>query len=378
MNMNSEASDSPKLAAPTATPPLHAEVLRALLDVPKPKEESWQSEAGRAVSILAVEFLKETNEELALQSVALLGLAQSLGVKDARKRVIKLSRWSEAAPPPLTTLAFKDEQQAALTIASLLAHVQSHATPRHASIDVVEPVAAAAELLPSGDNLVRICAVVDVGAGTTDIGLFQSWVPDGVSRVQSKLYSIGQPVSVFKAGNEVDGIVLKLIKTRAKKPSVTALADVRARIRGIKETLFTDGLIQELGCDVRLKDLHSHPEAQAMALEIRAELLRLVQDNAAEIGELLNRRAHPVSRFDVVMAGGGGSIDFVIKAIDKPLPVGQWTVPVDLTIPGDRAGINTFGASRGRMAVALGGASNDYDTLVHEQPPVSTIRRGSL
>lgn len=265
-----------------------------------------------------------------------------------------------------------------VTVASLLEHVQSPATPRHAAVDVVEPVAAAAELLPSAENLVRMCAVVDVGAGTTDIGLFLSLVPDGASQVRSKLYRTGQPVSVFKAGNVVDGIVLKLLEARAKKSSVTALADVRARIRGIKETLFRDGLIQELGCDVHLKDLQSHPEAKAMAAEIRAELLRLVQDNAAEIGKWLDKPVHSVSRLDIVMAGGGGSIDFVLKAIDKPVPVGQRTVQVKLTIPGDRAGINTFGASRGRMAVALGGASNDYDTLVHEQPTLTTIRRGSL
>ena len=115
-----------------------------------------------------------------------------------------------------------------------------------------------------------------------------------------------------------------------------------------------------------------------MAAEIRAEFLKLVQDNAADITHWLDKSVHSVSRLDVVMAGGGGSIDFVLKAIDKPVPVGQRTVQVKLTIPGDRAGINTFGASRGRMAVALGGASTDYDTLVHEQPTLTTIRRGSL
>jgi hypothetical protein len=30
------------------------------------------------------------------------------------------------------------------------------------------------------------------------------------------------------------------------------------------------------------------------------------------------------------------------------------------------------------MAVALGGASRDYESLVHEQPTVTKIRRGSL
>ena len=265
-----------------------------------------------------------------------------------------------------------------VTVTSLLEHLQTAATPRVGAVDVVEPVAAAAELLPSEENLVRICAVIDVGAGTTDIGLFLSLVPDGSSHVRSKLYPMGQPVSVFKAGNVVDGIVLKLLEGRAKKPSATALADVRARIRGIKETLFRDGLIQELGCDVHLKDLQSHSEARAMAAEIRAEFLKLVQDNAGAIAKWLDKPVHSVSRLDVVMAGGGGNIEFVVNAIDKPVPLDRRTVQVKLTIPGDRAGINTFGASRGRMAVALGGASNDYDTLVHEQPTMTKIRLGSL
>lgn len=265
-----------------------------------------------------------------------------------------------------------------VTVTSLLEHVQAPASPRAAAVDVVEPVAAAAELLPSEENLVRMCAVVDVGAGTTDIGLFLSLVPDGASKVRSKLYRTGDPVSVFKAGNVVDEIVLKLLEARAKKPSAVALADVRARIRGIKETLFKDGFIQELGCDVHLKDLQTHPEAKAMATEIRVELLRLVQANAKTITTWLDKPVHSVSRLDVVMAGGGGSIDFVVRAIDAPIPINHKTLQVKLTIPGERTGVNTFGASRGRMAVALGGASHDYDALVHEQPTAITIRRGSL
>lgn len=194
-----------------------------------------------------------------------------------------------------------------MTVTSLLEHVQTPASPRPAAVDVVEPVAAAAELLPSEENLVRMCAVVDVGAGTTDIGLFLSLVPDGASKVRSKLYRTGDPVSVFKAGNVVDEIVLKLLEARAKKPSAVALADVRARIRGIKETLFNDGFIQELGCDVHLKDLQAHPEAKAMATEIRAELLRLVQHNAKTITTWLDKPVHSVSRLDVVTSRRPGA-----------------------------------------------------------------------
>ncbi len=275
-------------------------------------------------------------------------------------------------------MAFQREEWGTLTVSSLLEQFRTPLTPRPALVDVVEPVAAAAELLPSADNVVRLCAVVDVGAGTTDIGLFLSLVPDETSKVRSKLYRTGEPVSVYKAGNVVDQIVLRLVEERARKPSAVALADVRARIRGVKETLFRDGFIQELGCDVHLKDLQSHPEAKAMAAEIRAELLRLVKKNSKTVTTWLDKPVHSVSRLDVVMAGGGGSIDFVLRAIDAPIPIDHRTLQVKLTIPGERTGINTFGASRGRMAVALGGASHDYDALVHEQPTVTTIRRGSL
>lgn len=265
-----------------------------------------------------------------------------------------------------------------VSVATLLAHVKVPATPRAIAVDVVEPVAAAAELLPSEENLIRMCAVVDVGAGTTDIGLFLSLVPDEASTVRSKLYPAGEPVSVFRAGNVVDEIVLKLLEARARRPTAIGLADVRARIRGIKETLFKDGFIQELGCDVHLSELTAHPEAKAMASDIRSQLVGLVRDNETMIATWMDKPVHSVSRLDVVMAGGGGSIDFILSAINQPIPVGHRTLQVKLTIPGERAGINTFGASRGRMAVALGGASHDYEALVHERATVTKIRRGSL
>lgn len=263
-------------------------------------------------------------------------------------------------------------------VSTLLEHVRSAATPRRDGVDVVEPVAAAVELLPSEDNIVRICAVVDVGAGTTDIGLFQSVEPDIASSVRSKLYPMGQASSIFQAGNDIDAIVLELIESRARKPSAMALADVKARIRGIKETLFLDGFVQELGADVQLEDMQSHPEAKSMARAVRAEIERSVQANAATITHWLNRPTHSISRLDLVMAGGGATIEFLRKAIERPVEIDGKRLQVKVTNPEGRVGVNTFGASRGRMAVALGGASLDYDALQHEQPPVTTIRKGSL
>lgn len=353
----------------------------------------WLKEPGR-LGEAAAPGLEVTREQLlsGLLAYAVRAAADAAGIGESTLKSvdIRISHpvWPESvktsANAALARICAQARQMAfsrewgTVTVNILRDHVQEQAIPRPLAVDVVEPVAAAVELLPSEENLVRICAVVDVGAGTTDIGLFLSLVPDDASSVRSKLYPTGQPISVFKAGNVVDGIVLKLLEERAVRQSVTALADVRSRIRGIKETLFSDGLIQELGCDVHLKDLQSHPDAKAMAAEIRAELLKLVRENTALIARWLDKSVHSVQRLDVVMAGGGGSIDFVVRAIDKPVTVDHRTIPVRLTIPGDRAGIDTFGASRGRMAVALGGAGDDYENLVHEQPKLTTIRRGSF
>jgi len=90
------------------------EDLRKLLDHPKPKNSDWQETSARAVAMVAIKFLGEADELGALRQVALLGLAQSLGVKEARKRTLKLSRWASLAPPVLSRLDSTDEQDAAV------------------------------------------------------------------------------------------------------------------------------------------------------------------------------------------------------------------------------------------------------------------------
>jgi hypothetical protein len=142
--MNTETNDLLQEVVPDAKPARLADLLRMLLDTPKPKDENWQAEAGRTVSMLAVEFLNEANDEAALRSVALLGLAQSLGVKEARKRTIKLTRWAEASPPPLVTLTVKDEQLAALPALSKL----NTAWSRSYAVQALEDLSLPEELVP--------------------------------------------------------------------------------------------------------------------------------------------------------------------------------------------------------------------------------------
>jgi hypothetical protein len=86
--------------------------LRELLNNPAPKADEWQDEAGRMASLLAVQFPQESDEAKALSIVALIGLAAASGVKEAKKKSLKLTRWSKAPPLPLQALLHLDEQHA--------------------------------------------------------------------------------------------------------------------------------------------------------------------------------------------------------------------------------------------------------------------------
>lgn len=109
--MNNEASLLPIVSPSTPHP---TERLRALLADARPKNAEWQHEAGRMVSLLAIQFSQEADEAAALLSVALISQAASKGVKEARKRVIRLVRWAESPPPPLQVLGTVSEQRAAI------------------------------------------------------------------------------------------------------------------------------------------------------------------------------------------------------------------------------------------------------------------------
>jgi hypothetical protein len=267
---------------------------------------------------------------------------------------------------------------ATVTVAALFEQTRIPGPSGESPVDVVEPVAAAVELLPAIENARRVCAVIDIGAGTTDIGLFQAVSPDSASTVRGKLYPLGGAVSVFKAGNVIDDIVLDVLKSRASRTDPTAIAGVKSRIRQVKETLFRDGFVQEMGVDVRLDDIQSHPEAKSMAREIREEFAAAVARSGEEILRLMMARTHSVTRLELVMAGGGAAIEFIRNAIEKPLMVDGKELPVKILLAEAERGVDLFGAGRDRMAVALGGARVEYDELIHRMPKLDRISMGRL
>src|SRR5438045_94543 len=89
------------------------EALRRLLVVPMPKDHSWQSEAGKATARVAL-LVGGSDETSAFQAVALVSLAQKTGIKEAKKRELKLTRWADSPPPSLGVLTSDTERSACI------------------------------------------------------------------------------------------------------------------------------------------------------------------------------------------------------------------------------------------------------------------------
>lgn len=113
---------------------------------------------------------------------------------------------------------------------------------------VPEPVAVAAGAIADSENMRDAFMVVDVGAGTTDFGLFVSTrkSDEDEPRVFQNSKSIQ---GLMQAGDKVDGLLRGFIAHKESiDPSDNSgkliLADLSRRIRSLKEVLFKTGSLE--------------------------------------------------------------------------------------------------------------------------------------
>lgn len=235
-------------------------------------------------------------------------------------------------------------------------------------IDTVEPIAAAVELFPEDPNEIRLVAVIDMGAGTTDIALFQSITPDVATPNRPQMRLLGNAISLFKAGDFIDSIVLEVLKSRASSFSEISIADVEFRIRDIKQTLFSTGTVRELKTSVTLKEITNHPKFLSLMQEVRDELTKLLAASEGIVDKLVNRQTHSVKLLDIVLAGGGSSIQKLKQTLIVGVHLGNQRIPIRIIPVAERPNVSTFGAGRGRLAVALGAAAPGYEHLITAVP----------
>lgn len=98
------------------------ENLRLKLNEPKKsRNDEWFDEIGKLVNLIYVDFLNHPSDEIAIQSLVLIRLAAKEGSKDAKNKVIKLTRWLKQPPPSISkNISSKDEQKLLIKDFSIL------------------------------------------------------------------------------------------------------------------------------------------------------------------------------------------------------------------------------------------------------------------
>ena len=242
-------------------------------------------------------------------------------------------------------------------------------------VEVEEPVAAALELFPNPPINRRSAAlVVDVGAGTIDLGLFISVLPDRASRVTRKLIAMTEPRSLFGAGDEIDNALVTLVEERLGPRGSSQIAALRNDIRRSKEQLFDTGNLVFRNVEISREELVNTEKLRQMARGLKRAIDEMFSDAGARFQTQLSASVHPIEHLDVVFAGGGANLAFLRSLVGKVVCMGKTTLSAKQAEARTPDNFEVE-ASRGRMAVAMGGTTfaKEWPRTEMEQPVIRSL-----
>jgi hypothetical protein len=182
---------------------------------------------------------------------------------------------------------------------------------------VPEPVAVAATAVESSENVIDAYMVVDAGAGTTDFGMFLSLRiqdPDDptVFQVAPSIKGLGQ------AGDKIDQYLLAFIRDREEFDTKTTHgamieADLRRRIRVLKEVLFTTGTLEYTMADRGIgsftrEEFCNDSRVQKFAATLRKGFV----DALSDVNEsYLDHLARDPVKLQVILTGGSSHLPMI-------------------------------------------------------------------
>lgn len=232
---------------------------------------------------------------------------------------------------------------------------------------IEEPVAASVLYLTQ-PNRRSISAIVDIGAGTTDLGLFIAIQPDNAVQID-RARALVNPKSVRKAGDHLDKILKSMLIDGIRLDSLRKV-EIDLNIRRWKEDIFTLGeAIATLSGGVKLKrvlrhKLVVHQDYVAMAKEIR-DALQSMLESAEGIELYASTTSHRVTCIELIPAGGGAKLPLIDEL-------------ATLSWQGDRNSLHMrvvrtvpeialdYSDDFPQLAVALGGAATDNPGFIRQ------------
>lgn len=242
---------------------------------------------------------------------------------------------------------------------------------------VPEPVAVAAGAFEDMENLRDAFMVVDVGAGTTDFGLFVSTRRPGEEKV--RVFQVPASIQgLMQAGDKVDGMLRVYI---AQKESIDMadnagrmnMAALGLQIRSLKEALFKAGKLEYVLADgtvgqVSREDFLADERVRRFGALVEKGFVESLQ---AVDASWLRWLAAPGVSLQVVLTGGSSQLP-MMKALAKgPIQVGDFEIRRQEVSPrphwmGEAS--EELQAMYPQLAVAIGGSAEHMPETLTAPP----------
>jgi len=327
-----------------------------------------------------------------LISLAILGISKELNIsiEELRKCEIRISHpiWDKKIENKLQIVLEKllsdsfviwDKAINGIKTKELSSMLKNRVTSIVFSKQVVlEPIAAAISLFEKFDNSMAFVIVIDVGAGTTDMAAFYSTVPDSGTlgavsgKYKRQLLPLGMPLSIFKAGDHIDNVIMEIFLNKIVGLSSTQKQDLFNRRRVIKESLFKYSKTVEYGEEVSYQDIINHNNIKEFIKEIKKSFVSLVRSCEDSLAPRIKSNSFPrIDSVKVVFAGGGGKIKFLRNAIGTQIDINKIAIPIEIV---DITKTNKLHPLIERLAVSIGGTTHKDDWPKVTIPVIESFR----
>lgn len=235
---------------------------------------------------------------------------------------------------------------------------------------VPEPVAVAAGAIADAENMRDAFMVVDVGAGTTDFGLFVATRRPNVEDDEPRVHQLPASIQgLMQAGDKVDGMLRAFI---CKHESIDATdtsgqliqADLGRRIRGLKETLFKTGKLEYALADgtvgqITLEEFLADPTVKRFGQLVEEGFKKALE---AVDDSWLRWLAMEGVRLHVVLTGGSSTLPMMQALAKGPVEVKGFKIlrkGVDPKPDWMDDAAPELAAVYPQLAVAIGGAAEE-------------------
>lgn len=257
------------------------------------------------------------------------------------------------------------------------------------AVDITEPVAAAVSLFQTQVNAREICAVIDIGAGTTDMGLMLVLTPDEEldkfgNPFTRKLIRLAEPLSINYAGDYIDYALIDLYTFKASNsldinsPLFERKVEIFShQIRRIKQDLFDYGQANFDEVTILINEFEALPAITFMKNVIAKSFIDMVYSARDRLEHFLELKLNGVKHIDLVFAGGGYKIDFIRSAIPKSVTLNTWEIVIKVRENDDKSDPNKA-MMESRLAECRGGgvAPSDWPNTNLESSVLGTMDFG--